>query len=142
MFGVVADHDVRQGLPIVARAMPEKMDMVGESNMQDNAQPAIFERDADDRSEESMISLGGGGAQRPRRRPEEDTSDRSENPIADLDDRDGEQPRGRKAPKSGVKSRFGFNVEGIKSRFGFNVVGRFRRPKVSQTILRGYKEDY
>ena len=133
MFGVVADHDVRQGLPIVARAMPEKLAMLGESDVQDNAQPAIFEGDADDRSEEPMISLGGGDAQRPRRRPEEDTSDRSENPITNLGDRDGEQPR--RPPKSGVKSRFGFNVVGIKSRFGLNVVGRFRRPKVSQTIL-------
>ena len=119
LFGVVADHDVRRGLPIVARATPGKLDMLGESGMQDNSQP-IFEGDADDKSEVS-ISLSG-GAKRLRRRPEEDTSDRSENPKINLGDRDAEQRR--RPPKSGTKLRFGSNV-----------VDRFRRSKVKQTIL-------
>ena len=122
MFGVVADHEARQGLPIVARATPEELDMLGESGMQDIVQPVIFKGDADDRSEESIISLGGGDTGRPLRWPEVDTRDRSEKQIINLGGRDAEHRR--RPPKSGIKSRFGFNV-----------VGRFRRSKVSQTIL-------
>ena len=138
MFSIAdqCDHDVRHGLPIVARATPEKLDMLGESGVQDNAQPANFEGDADDRSKESIISLGGedaqrlqrrpeedtrdgskesiislgGDAQRLQRRPEEDTRDGSENPIIKLGDRDAEQRR--RPPKSRIQSRFGFDVIG------------------------------